>query len=447
MNNKNSAIKSFLQEKFPLFGVNKIREIARLFFEIAKRDNISYETIYGVLLSKRYEDVKKQLLKIRYPNAINTVKINNFYLPDVDIDDENKVDFKKIANIKFAPKNVFYTKDVLNSQLFDRVKNIYNGACFKEIESLKTFLKENKFSIQKYNARRENLFIVNEKFDFFKQCPCTKNVVCCKYSLINIGFGCPFDCAYCFLQGYQNAPGIILPANIDDFLTDDKIVPTKSPFFDNARVGSGEWTDSLVFDDITLFSNNICSFFKQRPNIDFEFKTKSINIENLQKTGGQGNIVAAWSVNSRRMIKENEYLTPNLEERLVAAQNCTKAGFSTAFHFDPIIMYDDWKNGYTDTVDAIFDFINEKYIKWISLGSLRMPVELKKVIENRFPDNKMLNGELLLDGTKLRYIQAERINIYKTIFERIKKHSNKVKIYLCMENVSVWNNVFEKYKV
>lgn len=439
MNNKNLFIKSFLSEKFPLFGVNKIREISRLFFEISKRENISYETIYGLLLSKRYEDIKKQLLSIRYPNSFKSVKKDSFYLPDVDIDDDNKVEFD---NIKFVPKNVFYTKDVLNSQLFDRVKNIYKNANFSQIESLKSYLKENKFSIQKYNNRRENLFIVNEKFDFFKKCPCTKNVVCCNYSLINIGFGCPYDCAYCFLQGYQNAAGIILPANIDDFLTDDKIVPVKSNFFDNPRVGSGEWTDSLVFDDITLFSNNIVNFFKQRPGIDFEFKTKSVNIDNLLKAGGTENIVAAWSVNSRQMIKENEYLTPGLQARLTAAQKCVKAGFSTAFHFDPVILYDDWKQGYTDTVDAIFDFIDEKYIKWISVGSFRMPVELKKTIENRFPENKILNGELLLDGTKLRYIEQQRVNIYKTIVERIKKYSNKIKIYLCMENSSVWNKVF-----
>ena len=439
MNSKNSSIKSFVTEKFPLFGVNKIREISRLFFEISKRDNISYETIYGLLESNRYEDIKKQLLNIRYPNAIKIVQKNNFYLPDVDVDDKNKVDFK---NIKFAPKNIFYTKDVLNSQLFDRVKNIYKNANFNEIESLKSYLKENKFSIQKYNDRRENLFLVNEKFDFFKKCPCTKNVVCCNYSLINIGFGCPYDCAYCFLQGYQNVAGIILPANIENFLTDDKIVPVKNNLFDNARVGSGEWTDSLVFDDITLFSNNIVKFFKQRSDIDFEFKTKSINVENLLKLGGTRNIVVAWSVNAEQMIKENEYLTPDLQARLTAAKKCVQAGFSTAFHFDPVILYEGCKQGYQNAVDTIFDFIDEKYIKWISIGSFRMPVELKKTIENRFPENKILNGELLLDGTKLRYIEQQRINIYKTIVERIKKYSNKVKVYLCMENSSVWNKVF-----
>ena len=439
MNSKNSSIKLFVTEKFPLFGVNKIREISRLFFEISKRDNIAYETIYGLLESNRYEDIKKQLLNLRYPNAVKTVQKNNFYLPDVDIDDKNKVDF---TNIKFAPKNIFYTKDVLNSQLFDRIKNIYKNANFSEIESLKSYLKENKFSIQKYNNRRKNLFLVNEKFDFFKKCPCTKNVVCCNYSLINIGFGCPYDCAYCFLQGYQNVAGIILPANIEDFLTDDKIVPIKNNLFDNARVGSGEWTDSLVFDDITLFSNNIVNFFRQTPDIDFEFKTKSINIENLLKLGGTRNIVVAWSVNAEQMIKENEYLTPDLQARLNAAQKCVQAGFSTAFHFDPVILYEGCKQGYQNAVDTIFDFIDEKYIKWISIGSFRMPVELKKTIENRFPENKILNGELLLDGTKLRYIEQQRINIYKTIVERIKKYSSKVKIYLCMENSSVWNKVF-----
>jgi len=439
MNNKNFSIKSFIQEKFPLFGVNKVREIARLFFEISKRDNISYETIYGSLLSNSYENIKNELLNTRYPETFEKVKKENFYLPDIDIEEKNKADLSKI---NFVPKNVFYTKETVNSELFERVKNIYKNVKFIEIESLKSYLKENKFSIQKYNDRRENLFIVNEKFDFFKRCPCTKNVVCCNYSLINIGFGCPYDCAYCFLQGYQNVAGIILPANIETFLTDDKILPVKNNLFDNARVGSGEWTDSLVFDDITLFSNNIVNFFRKRPNVDFEFKTKSVNIDNLLRLGGSKNIVVAWSVNSEQMIKENEYLTPNLQTRLYAAKKCTETGFSTAFHFDPVILYDGCEQGYETTVDTIFDFIDEKYIKWISIGSFRMSTEIKKIIENRFPDNKILNGELLLYGTKLRYIEKQRIDIYKTIVKRIKKYSNKVKVYLCMENSSVWNKVF-----
>ncbi len=426
------------QQKYKLFGINKIREISRLIFEISKRDNIGFDIIVNEINSNDYVVVKNFLLKKRYPTTFGKVSKNSFYLPDLNIDEKNKAILT--AEPKFNPKKIFYTKDVIGSFLYNRVKILYPNADFIGIESIKDFLKTHEFSIEKYNNRKDNLFLINEKYDFFKKCPCTKNVRCCNYSILNIGYGCLYECSYCFLQGYQNVAGIILPCNLPDFLTLDKIKPVDNKMFFLPRVGSGEFTDSLIFDDVTLFSNDIVKFFKENKDISFEFKTKSINIKNLLKIGGRENIVISWSVNAEQMIKENEHCTPNLQSRLQAAQECIKAGYSVGFHFDPIIIYDDWKDGYKQAIEMIFDFIESEYIKWISIGTLRMVSPLKKIIENRFPYNTILDNELLLsyDG-KLRYETDLRINVYKYMFEQIKLKNKNIPIYLCMENNDIWN--------
>lgn len=437
MHSNISYIKTLLLNKFPFFGINKIRELTRLIFEIGKRDNITSTDIVNNIEISDYFNVKNYLLKLRYPYNYGKVSKDSFYLPDIDIKVCNKADLKKLP---FYPKNIYYTQEVEQSPLYNRIKTNYQNSKFTEISSIKQFLKNDKFSLEKYNNRRENLFLVNEKFDFFKPCPCTKNVVCCNYSILNTGYGCPYECSYCFLQGYQNVSGIMLPCNINDFLDINKIKPTYSKLFDLPRVGSGEFTDSLVFDDITLFSTDIVKFFKENRNISFEFKTKSTNIENLLKIGGTRNIVISWSVNTDKMIEENEHLAPKLEERLKSAQKCIQAGYSVGFHFDPVIFYKDWQKDYKKTIDNIFDFIDGKYIKWISVGSLRMPVELKKVIENRFFDNKILDEELLLcDDDKLRYEKKLRMQMYETIVNCIKRHDKDVAVYLCMETSEVWN--------
>lgn len=439
MKSKVFYISSILQQKFQKFGVNKIRELTRLVFEISKKYDKAPEIIIDSIRDFNYEKVKELLLKKRYPKTYGISKKENFYLPDISLTNEQA----NLAYEKFNPKNVYYTKDVTNSFLYNRTKTLYPNADFVEIESLKSFLKQEKFSISKYNNRRENLFLVNEKYDFFKPCPCTKNVRCCNYSILNIGYGCLYECSYCFLQGYQNVAGIILPCNLPDFLNREKIKPVDNKIFFLPRVGSGEFTDSLIFDDITLFSNDIVKFFKENKDISFEFKTKSTNIDNLLKLGGSSNIVVSWSVNAEQMIKENEHCTPSLQERLEAAQKCVKAGYSVGFHFDPVILYDDWKQGYKKTIENIFDFIDGKYIKWISIGSLRMVATLKKVIENRFPQNKILDEELLLSyDNKLRYEDNERVKIYKYIIDCIKKRNKNVVIYLCMEKNEIWKQIF-----
>ena len=236
MDSNISLISSNIQKKFPLFGINKIRELTRLVFEISKRENISSNNIINSIHEKSYEKIKEYLLQKRYPKTYSIAKKENFYLPDIYLTNEQ-------ANLtleKFNPNNIYYTKEVTNSFLYNRIKSLYHNANFIEIESLKSFLKERKFSIAKYNNRRENLFLVNEKFDFFKPCTYKKNVKCCNYSILNIGYGCLYECSYCFLQGYQNVAGIILPCNLPDFLSRDKIKPVDNKMFFLPRVGSGE---------------------------------------------------------------------------------------------------------------------------------------------------------------------------------------------------------------
>ena len=196
-----SYIKTLLLNKFPFFGINKIRELTRLVFEISKRDNIASADIVNNIEIADYSNVKNNLLKLRYPHNYGNVSKDSFYLPDIDIKTSNKADLKKS---QFHPKNIYYTPEVEQSSLYNRIKILFPNSKFTEIVSVKQFSKDNKFSLEKYNQRRENLFLVNEKFDFFKPCPCTKNVVCCNYSILNMGYGCPYECSYCFLQGYQN---------------------------------------------------------------------------------------------------------------------------------------------------------------------------------------------------------------------------------------------------
>jgi spore photoproduct lyase len=254
--------------------------------------------------------------------------------------------------------------------------------------------------------------------------------------------GCPYECSYCFLQGYQNISGIILPYNIDDNLKDEHFLGIKkNPLFDSIRIGSGEWTDSLVFDHISRFSKKIIAFFREKKEFSFEFKTKSLNIGNLLKVGGAKNIVIAWSLNSFRIQQSEEHKTPPILERLNAARQCCLAGFSVGFHFDPIVFYEGWQKDYKEIVDAVFDIVPNENIKWISLGLLRMPAGLKTTIEKRFPTSKILDGELILDEDyKLRYSRTQRAQMFKFMIDVIGTKKSRTIVYLCMEPIELWKS-------
>ena len=128
----------------------------------------------------------------------------------------------------------------------------------------------------------------------------------------------------------------------------------KGPF-DRPRIGSGEFTDSLVFDDITQYSQALVPFFRARPQWQFEFKTKSVNIGGLLKVGGCENVVVSWSVNSSKITDEAEHFTPGLTARLQAACEVARAGYRIGFHFDPVVIYDGYEPDYARTIQEMAD--------------------------------------------------------------------------------------------
>ena len=176
-------------------------------------------------------------------------------------------------------------------------------------------------------------------------------------------------------------------------------------------------------------------FFKQHPQVTFEFKTKSVGIDNLLKARHSGNIVVSWSLNPQAVIDENEFFSSSLEERLAAAKSCVARGYKVGFHFDPIIYSFGWQDEYARLMESLFAGIKPKDIAWISLGTLRFRPELKTVIESRFPNNKILDEELLLGyDNKLRYSNKMRYSVYSYMISAIRGYSKDIELYLCMED-------------
>jgi spore photoproduct lyase len=332
-----------------------------------------------------------------------------------------------------APRRIYIEDGLEKFELVRRLEAKFPKAHFTSIRTYKDHCAKARPDISAYNRRTEELFVVLEKYDHFKPCPCSGGAVPCGYHNANLGFGCPFECSYCFLQNYTNAPGIVLPANLEDFFE------AFATYQQHVRVGSGETTDSLVYDDLSGFSPRIVEFFSSHPKSMFEFKTKSDNINGLLGVNASSNIVIGWSVNPLHIIEQEEHFTASLGERLEAARRCAAHGYRTAFHFDPVIYTLGWEEAYAKVITDIFSVVPAESIAWISVGTLRMTPEQKKTIENRFPENTILDAELLAaeDG-KLRYAYQVRLDIYRRMMTLLKEKKHALtRVYLCMETPSM----------
>jgi spore photoproduct lyase len=300
----------------------------------------------------------------------------------------------------------------------------------------------------KIMSKKNMIRYETQKGQFVKHCPCTPDVVSCGYYNLNLHTGCPYCCSYCILQAYLETKGPIFFTNIEDM---EKELTEISRTHRHLRIGTGELSDSLALDTGTNYSKKILGIFEKFPEIVFEFKTKSANINNIleyiKETPGSArsrfqNIVMAWSLNPVEVIEREELLTADLEARLSALKSMQQQGFKIGIHFDPLLIFEGWQEAYSRLIKQIADTVDPGRIAWWSLGALRFPYALREHIF-KHQDSKLFEGELIKghDG-KYRYFKPLRLELFRFMVQHIRQFiSPHVPLYLCMENAEVWHEI------
>jgi spore photoproduct lyase len=289
---------------------------------------------------------------------------------------------------------------------------------------------------------KETLRLISYKGEFLKPCPGTNGYICCGYQILNIGTNCPIDCSYCILQAYFNKPSLRIFVNLGKELEKISGLIESNPdrIF---RVGTGEFMDSLALDRITGWSRLLLPFFYNKRNAILELKTKTDNIDGLLLSPNKERIIISWSLNSPDITAREEHGAVSIKKRLIAAKRCQEEGFIVGFHFDPLIYYPNWHEGYLKTIELLDRYINPRKVIWMSMGCMRYIPELKQIIRKRHPDTHILDGEFVHapDG-KMRYFKPIRLEMYSFMKDNLDKWNNDLGLYLCMESSDVWLSSF-----
>lgn len=286
------------------------------------------------------------------------------------------------------------------------------------------------------------LFLSPYLGQFLKRCPGTRGYTCCGYWVINTLLNCPMDCSYCILQGYLQEPYIVLNLPMERAFEEVRRVLDLRPRH-ILRVGTGELSDSLALDPWVGFNQEAISFFSRLEGALLELKTKAHEVDHLLGLDHRSRTVISWSLNPQRIVEKEEKHTSPLDRRLEAARRCQEAGYPLGFHLDPIIYHPGWEEDYRGLIEGLFRRVDPRGVIWISLGTLRYPPRLERIIRERFPTTEVLQGELLpAEDGKVRYLKPLRIEIYRKVVSWFKEHSEDLFIYLCMEREDVWQEVF-----
>ncbi len=287
------------------------------------------------------------------------------------------------------------------------------------------------------------LYLKDYKGAFLRFCPGTRYYRCCGYRIIHIGENCPLRCSYCILQAYFQDPVLKVWANQDD-LWRELDMAFGHDVHKRFRVGTGEYTDSLVLEPLTGYSRDLVTFLKEYDNVCLELKSKVVDLSWMDAVTRNDRVLPAWSLNTPYIASHEELgQSASLEERLQAAHTCVQQGFRVCLHFDPIIRYTGWQKGYAEIIDMIFDYVRPEDIAYMSLGSFRCMPELKTVIERDFPATTFIYDEFIpgIDG-KQRLVRSLRVEQFQYIVDLLRAKGMGRQLYFCMESDTIWQEVF-----
>eukprot|EP01047_Picozoa_sp_COSAG01_P002578 COSAG01_NODE_69_length_28801_cov_10.460038_4_plen_348_part_00 len=303
---------------------------------------------------------------------------------------------------------------------------------------------------------KKSIQLIPKKGQAFHTCSAKgDDYICCNVKVLKAVSNCPYECSYCFLQDYLNNTQMQVVQDTNAMVKEVQDYLAKHPK-QLIRVGTWELGDSLALENETGQAKKLIEAFAHIPQAYLELKTKSDCVDSILDANHQGRTVVSWSMNSADICRKEEYKTASLKKRIAAAKRCQDAGYKIGLHFEPLMLYHDWQNGYKSMLKDIFSVIKPQHIAWMSMGSLRFNPKMKLSMQSLYPKSKAMESEMVTgpDG-KMRYLKPLRTELYQFIYQTLCEclnvkqlgphHANTATqpmLYLCMERWDMFEKVF-----
>jgi spore photoproduct lyase len=264
------------------------------------------------------------------------------------------------------------------------------------------------------------------------------DIVCPHFWELRWAFGCPFDCAYCYLQGTGrgNKRPRYRPINrvikaIDKAFKDKYFQKHPSIF------NSGELSDSLMN---PFNMRQIADFFETQERHKLLLLTKSGNIDWLtQKNRKQ--TIASFSLNATEIWKLWEKRSASPQQRISAAKQLIAAGYEVRLRVDPIFPVENWKRHYEDLLYSIFSTLPSDPNR-ITIGTPRGLAKTLMFTKDKSWEKIAFTDHPENTGWGKKAPTSTRKEIYQFFHDKLSSLGfDKSRIAICKETRSMWNEL------
>jgi len=260
------------------------------------------------------------------------------------------------------------------------------------------------------------------------------DVVCPHFLELKWAYGCPYDCAWCYLKGtFRFLPTRTQPRFKDRQKVEQHVLAFLNSPSEPEILNTGEIADSLMQENSsTSFVRFITPFFESQNHHKVLFVTKSDKIEHLLQQSTHDQVIVSFSLNAEKVAERWEKLAPAVPQRIEAARRLTEARFTVRLRIDPLIPVPGWEEKYAKLLEDIFSsFIPER----ITLGSLRgLQSTINGCSDKSWTDHLSERSNW---GKKIAF--QSRFDMYEAMIESLRTKYDFDRIALCKETIRMWD--------
>jgi len=272
-------------------------------------------------------------------------------------------------------------------------------------------------------------------------------IVCHRFYKLVLTTGCPYDCAYCYLQLTLR----IIPY-VRHYLNLEKLWRELARFSRRIQgpvvLNTGELADSLAIDPMTDTVNEVICEISKYNNLQLLLLTKSSNVDHLQRVNN-GRVILSASLTMPENAQAFEQGTAPSYTRIDGLHKAELKGYRTRCRIDPIICAGkNWEEKYEEMIGYLLRKTN---VEMITLGQPRFYSPLLKIIDERHPQAGKVFTKLATDTTlegRRRPAQKERLRIYEKVLDMIwRKKEGALQVMVCKETPEIVRELKRRFQI